>query len=267
MQRIRLDIEYDGTNYCGWQRQEEVITIQQVIEDAIDEIQGGKCVVEGSGRTDAGVHALNQVAHFDSVSTIPPHKWRIVINNLLPPDVRIRESSLVKNDWHARYLTRDKTYKYVIYNNRVDSPIRRNYSFFVPYKLDEELMKSALEDLIGEHDFNGFMSRKSDKKNTVRTIYEARLERIGDELHLYIKGNGFLHNMVRTIAGTLVDIGRGQLKGDAFARAIQQKDRVVLGITADAGGLFLCEVNYYNSMEEKNKLREVPFQEISLDKL
>lgn len=248
-----MDIEYDGTNYCGWQRQKEDITIQQVIEEAIDKIQGGTCTLEGSGRTDAGVHAINQVAHFDSICTIPPDSWRFVLNNILPPDIRIVKSTAVQNDWHARFWAKDKTYKYVFYNSRVNTAIKRNYSFFVPYRLDEDRMKRALNDLIGEHDFNAFMSRKSDKENTVRTIYETRLERHGDEFHLYIKGNGFLHNMVRTIAGTLVDIGRGQLGIDTFKRAIETKDRVILGITADAGGLFLWEVNYYDTLEEKIK--------------
>lgn len=253
MERIRLDIEYDGTNYCGWQRQKKDIAIQQVIEEAINKIQGGVCTVEGSGRTDAGVHALNQVAHFDSTCTIPADSWRFVLNNILPPDIRIVKSTAVQKDWHARFWAKDKTYKYVFHNSRVNTAIKRNYSFFVPYRLDEEKMKRALNDLLGEHDFNAFMSRKSDKENTVRTIYSVSLERHGDELHLYIKGNGFLHNMVRTIAGTLIDIGRGQLGEDTFKRAIETKDRVILGITADAGGLFLCEVNYFDSLGEKIK--------------
>ncbi|MBQ5849508.1 MAG: tRNA pseudouridine(38-40) synthase TruA [Lachnospiraceae bacterium] len=257
MERIRLDIEYDGTAYCGWQRQKDNVTIQQVIEEAIDKVQGGACVVEGSGRTDAGVHALNQVAHFDSVCTIPQESWKFVLNNILPSDVRIKQSTGVQDNWHARFWAKDKTYKYVFYNNRVNTAIKRNYSFFVPYRLDEEKMKFALLDLIGEHDFNAFMSRKSDKENTVRTVYSAYLKREGDELHLYIKGNGFLHNMVRTIAGTLVDIGRGQLPEDTFKRAIETGDRVILGITADAGGLFLCSVSYFDTLEEK--IRAVGF--------
>lgn len=251
MERIRLDIEYDGSNYCGWQRQKEELAIQQVIEEAIDGIQGGNCTVEGSGRTDAGVHALNQVAHFDSTCTIPAGSWRFVLNNILPPDIRIVGSSAVQKEWHARFWAKDKTYKYVFYNSRVNTAIKRNYSFFVPYRLDENRMKRALKDLVGEHDFDAFMSRKTTKENTVRTIYSAKLERSGNELYLYIKGNGFLHNMVRTIAGTLVDIGRGHLPEDTFKRAIDTRDRIILGITADAGGLFLCEVNYYGSLEEK----------------
>ena len=255
MERIRLDIEYDGTNYCGWQRQKEELAIQQVIEEAIDKTQGGNCTVEGSGRTDAGVHALNQVAHFDSTCTIPPESWRFVLNNILPPDVRILKSAKVQNDWHARFWVKDKTYKYVFHNSRVNTAIKRNYSFFVPYRLDEDKMKRALEYLIGEHDFDAFMSRKSQKENTVRTIYSARLERNGDELYLYITGSGFLHNMVRTIAGTLVDIGRGQLSEDTFKKAIETRDRIILGITADAGGLFLANVSYFNSLEEKQRAR------------
>lgn len=256
MERIRLDIEYDGTNYCGWQRQNDELAIQQVIEDAIHGIQGGKCTVEGSGRTDAGVHAINQVAHFDSICTIPADKWKFVLNNVLPDDVRIIDSTRVTDDWHARFWVCDKTYKYVFYNSRVNTAIKRNYSFFVPYRLNEAVMNEALKDLIGTHDFDAFMSRKTQKENTVRTIYEAYLQRQGNELHLYVKGSGFLHNMVRTIAGTLVDIGRGHLPKDIFKRAIEEKDRVILGITADAGGLFLYNVNYFASFEEKVKARQ-----------
>lgn len=251
MGRIRLDIEYDGTAYCGWQRQKEELGIQQVIEEAIDSIQGGSCTVEGSGRTDAGVHAINQVAHFDSTCTVPADSWKFVLNNILPPDIRILRSSSVSDEWHARYWAKNKTYKYVFYNSRVNTALKRNFSFFVPYRLDEEKMKRALMDLIGEHDFDPFMSRKSQKENTVRTIYFANLERHGDELHLYINGSGFLHNMVRTIAGTLVDIGRGHLSEDTFKKSIETGNRIMLGITASAGGLFLYEVNYYETLEEK----------------
>ena len=255
-QRIRLDIEYDGTNYCGWQRQDEELSIQQEIEEAIERTQGKFAVVEGSGRTDAGVHALNQVAHFDTASTIPPEKWRFVLNDVLPPDIRILKSSLANKDWHARFLVKEKTYKYVFYNSRVNTAIKRNYSFFVPYLLDDDKMITALKDLIGKHDFKAFMSAKSQKENTVRVIYKTELKRNGDELHLFVTGSGFLHNMVRTIAGTLIDIGRGQLPVNAYKTAIETKDRNALGITADAGGLFLYGVTYFDTKEEKDEFRK-----------
>lgn len=251
MERIALKVEYDGTNYCGWQRQPKDITVQEVIEDAISKIQKQETIIYGSGRTDAGVHAYGQVAHFDSVVSIPADRWKMVLNDNLPEDIRIVSSVKVDDEFHARYLAKDKTYKYVIYNSRVNTAINRNYSWFVPYKLDIDKMKHALTYLIGEHDFFAFMSTKSSIENTVREIYEARLVKENQYFTLYIRGNGFLHNMVRIIAGTLVDIGRGKLPVDAFKTAIESRNRDDLGDTAKAQGLFLMEVTYFENLEEK----------------
>lgn len=249
--RILLTIEYDGTAYAGWQRQENALSIQQVLEEAVSRIQGANTVLYASGRTDAGVHALCQCAHFDCICTIPPDKWRVVLNNLLPDDIRIRESRKVAPDFHARYWVRDKTYQYIIYNHRVASAIKRHHTGFVPYILDQSAMERAVSVLVGTHDFAAFMATHGGQEDTVRTVYAAGLEKRGDELFFFIRGNGFLRNMVRIIVGTLIDIGRGRLQPDVFAQAYEKKDRRLLGDTAPASGLYLQQVRYYSCREEK----------------
>ncbi len=251
MERILLNIEYDGTAYSGWQRQNNALSIQEVIEDVITKVQGEKTVIEASGRTDAGVHAINQCAHFDSLITIKPEKWKEVINNFLPRDIRIMSSKKVVDDFHARYWVKDKTYKYVIYNSRSEKAIGRNYHSIVTYTLDKGKMERALKTIEGTHDFYAYKSAKSEVDSTVRTVFSATMECEGDFIYIFVKGSGFLHNMVRNIAGTLIDIGRGRLNEDAFVKAIETKDRNCLGDTAKPQGLFLLKVNYFNSFQEK----------------
>ena len=242
--RIKLTIEYDGTAYAGWQRQENALAVQQVIEEALTKLTRARVVIAGASRTDAGVHALGQTAHFDTESRIPPDKYAFALNTMLPADIRIRKSEAVSEDFHARFSNKGKRYRYLIYQSPHAGALNRNTHAHVIYPLDDEKMRRELTALIGTHDFAAFAASGSVVKDTVRTIYSASLARRGDELELLVEGSGFLYNMVRIIAGTLIGVGSGKLEPGAFRRAIASGDRLDLGITAPAHGLTLMEVFY-----------------------
>ena len=246
--RIKLTIEYDGTAYAGWQRQENALAVQQVIEEALTKPTRARVVTAGASRTDAGVHALGQTAHFDTESRIPPDKYAFALNTMLPADIRIRKSEAVSEDFHARFSNKGKRYRYLIYQSPHAGALNRNTHAHVIYPLDDEKMRRELTALIGTHDFAAFAASGSVVKDTVRTIYSASLARRGDELELLVEGSGFLYNMVRIIAGTLISVGAGRLEEGAFARAIQSGNRLDLGVTAPAHGLTLMEV-YYKERE------------------
>ena len=246
--RIKLTIEYDGTAYAGWQRQENALAVQQVIEEALTKLTRARVVIAGASRTDAGVHALGQTAHFDTESRIPPDKYAFALDTMLPADIRIRKSEAVSEDFHARFSNKGKRYRYLIYQSPHAGALNRNTHAHVIYPLDDEKMRRELTALIGTHDFAAFAASGSVVKDTVRTIYSASLARRGDELELLVEGSGFLYNMVRIIAGTLISVGAGRLEEGAFARAIQSGNRLDLGVTAPAHGLTLMEV-YYRERE------------------
>ena len=246
--RIKLTLEYDGTAYAGWQRQENALAVQQVIEEALTKLTRARVVIAGASRTDAGVHALGQTAHFDTESRIPPDKYAFALNTMLPADIRIRKSEAVSEDFHARFSNKGKRYRYLIYQSPHAGALNRNTHAHVIYPLDDEKMRRELTALIGTHDFAAFAASGSVVKDTVRTIYSASLARRGDELELLVEGSGFLYNMVRIIAGTLISVGAGRLEEGAFARAIQSGNRLDLGVTAPAHGLTLMEV-YYKERE------------------
>ena len=246
--RIKLTIEYDGTAYAGWQRQENALAVQQVIEEALTKLTRARVVIAGASRTDAGVHALGQTPHFDTESRIPPDKYAFALNTMLPADIRIRKSEAVSEDFHARFSNKGKRYRYLIYQSPHAGALNRNTHAHVIYPLDDEKMRRELTALIGTHDFAAFAASGSVVKDTVRTIYSASLTRRGDELELLVEGSGFLYNMVRIIAGTLISVGAGRLEEGAFARAIQSGNRLDLGVTAPAHGLTLMEV-YYRERE------------------
>ena len=242
--RIRMIVEYDGTNYAGWQRQANALAVQQVVEEALTKLTQTPVTITGASRTDAGVHALGQTVHFDTESRIPAEKFAYALNTMLPADVRIRRSEDIDDDFHARFSTRGKRYRYLIYQNAHAGALNRNTHAHVIYPLNDDLMRREAQALVGTHDFAAFAASGSVVKDTVRTIYSVRLERRGDELELTVEGNGFLYNMVRIIAGTLISIGTGKLEPGAFARAIETGDRLALGVTAPAHGLTLMEVFY-----------------------
>lgn len=244
MERILLTVSYDGTAYCGWQYQENGISIQQEIEEALEKALGVFTRVTGASRTDAGVHALGQRAHFDTDSTIPPEKFPFVLNRYLPPDIRVTESRRVPADFHARFDAVGKWYTYRIHNAPHPSALYRNLTAHVPVPLDVQAMELCARQLLGTHDFAAFAAAGGQAKTTVRTIDRVSVAREDTEITLKVHGNGFLYNMVRIIAGTLIYVGQGKLDGHCISRAIESGDRLDLGLTAPACGLELTRVEY-----------------------
>ena len=243
MRNLKLTIQYDGTKYCGWQKQPNSSGIQGTIEYAIYEITKEKVNIIGSGRTDAGVHALGQVANFKTNSSIPAARIPNALNAKLPKDISIIDCQEVSDDFHSRYSATGKIYRYLIYNKPYRSPLYKDTSYHIRYELDIEKMRSEARSLLGTHDFKGFMSSGSSVKDTVRTIHDISIENSGDLIVLEVEGNGFLYNMVRIIVGTLVDIGRGRID-KSMEEIIASQDRGEAGHTAPAHGLFLKKVHY-----------------------
>lgn len=244
MRRIHLTVEYDGTNYAGWQRQSNALAVQQVIEEALARLTGERVVLHGASRTDAGVHALGQCAHFDTDSRIPGEKFSYAVNTMLPPDIRIRHSQEVPESFHARFSARGKRYRYLFYDAPHAGALNRLTHAHSIYPLDDGRMRREALALLGTHDFAAFAASGSVVRDTVRTLWRADVTRNGNDVMLIVEGNGFLYNMVRIIAGTLRDIGSGKLESGALARAIDTGNRLDLGVTAPAHGLTLMEVFY-----------------------
>ena len=243
MRNIKITIQYNGKNYCGWQKQNNSPGIQGTIEKAIFDITREEVKITGSGRTDAGVHALGQVANFKINSQIPVDRIPNALNAKLPKDISIVKAEEVDEDFHSRYSAKKKTYRYQIYNSQYRSPIYADISYPVKYDLDIDKMKKEAKSLIGTYDFKGFMSSGSSVIDTVRTIYNIEVSKSEDLIIIEIEGNGFLYNMVRIIAGTLVDIGRGRIT-EKMSTIIESKSRSMAGHTAPAHGLFLKKVDY-----------------------
>ena len=244
MSRYLLTVSYDGTAYCGWQRQDNGNTVQEELERALEKALGIPTPVTGASRTDAGVHALGQRAHFDAQTTIPADKFPFVLNRFLPPDIRVTEGMQVADDFHARFCTKNKTYTYRIHNARHPSALYRNLTAHVPVPLDEKAMHEAAQTLVGTHDFAAFAAAGGSAKTTIRTIEAISVTRNLDEITLVVRGNAFLYNMVRIIAGTLIYIGQGKLDAGCFERALSTGNRLELGITAPPQGLELTRVCY-----------------------
>ena len=244
LRRYKLIVEYDGTDYCGWQRQINGPSVQQTLEETLSRLTGETIAVTGSSRTDAGVHAMGLCAHFDSATRIPAEKIAFALNTMLPPDIRVRESGAAPEGFHARYSACGKVYRYRFFNSRHDCAIGRQYAAHVPLRLDVERMNEEAQALCGTHDFEAFAASGSVVKSTVRTIYRVQVKRLGDEVELLVLGDGFLYNMVRIIAGTLMEVGTGKREPGAIAKAIETRDRLALGQTAPAKGLTLMRVLY-----------------------
>ena len=242
--RILLTISYDGTAYCGWQFQENGPSIQDEVEKALEKALGKFTRITGASRTDSGVHALGQRAHFDTDSNIPADKYPFVLNRYLPTDIRVLEGKVVPSDFHARFQAAGKLYTYRIHNSRQPSAIYRNLTAHVPYPLDEKKMHDAGQAIIGTHDFAAFAAAGGQAKTTVRTMHYLNVTRQGEEIVIQVHGNGFLYNMVRIIAGALIGVGQGKLPMECLERALESKDRLDLGITAPASGLELTRVEY-----------------------
>lgn len=244
MKRIKLTIAYDGTNYCGWQVQPNGITVEEVLNKALHKLTGENIQVIGASRTDSGVHALGNVAVFDSETTIPPERIAMALNQRLPEDIVIVKSEEVPLDFHPRYCECSKTYEYHIINTRIPIPTKRLTNYFVSYQLDFDKMRQAASYLVGEHDFVSFCNVRTDVENTVRTIHALDIIQNGEEITIRITGNGFLYNMVRIIVGTLIRVGRGFYEPEKVKEILEAKDRKAAGVTAPAHGLMLVEIEY-----------------------
>ena len=244
MRRIKLIVAYDGTEYSGWQIQPEAPTIEMYLDKAIRELTGENVHVTGASRTDAGVHAYGNVAVFDTESTIPGDRFTFALNRFLPDSIVIQDSWEVSSDFHPRHCNTRKTYEYRILNTAVPLPQKRNFTWHVAGSIDIEKMKEAAAYIVGEHDFKSFCCVRTQAESTVRTIYSLEVLQEGSEIIIRIKGNGFLYNMVRIIAGTLVEVGLGKIKPEEITGIIESKDRQKAGKTLPPYGLYLVEVNY-----------------------
>ena len=244
MRNIKLTIEYDGKEYHGWQKQPGKLNIQGEIERAIKNVTGEEVELIASGRTDAGVHALGQVANFKTNSNIELEKIPIAINSQVKKSIRIQNAEEVDQNFHSRFNCKRKTYRYVIDNSKYGSAIYRNISYHLPVALNVEDMKKAIKYFEGEHDFKAFKSSGTSSKSSVRTIYKADVITEGTSIAIDLTGNGFLYNMVRIIAGTLVDVGMRKIKPDEIPDIIESKDRNRAGKTLPPHGLMLLHVEY-----------------------
>lgn len=244
MKRMLLTISYDGTAYHGWQVQNNAITVQSVMCDALEQILKRKVALTGTSRTDAGVHAKEFTCHFDCEDTIPEAAFLRGLNGLLPPDIAVTDCKQVESDFHARYNARGKTYCYHIYNSNKKDAFKSRYSWTVERKLDIEKMNEFAKAIIGTHDFYAFSSSGRSVENTVRTISECRVEKQGDDVILTVTADGFLYNMVRIIVGTAVAVSDGRISVSEIPFILESKQREKAGVTAPAQGLFLEKVHY-----------------------
>ena len=244
MRNIKLTIEYDGKDFNGWQKQPNKLNIQGEIERVIENITGEKVELIASGRTDAGVHAMGQVANFKTHSNIAIDKFPIAINSQVKNSIRIQNAEEVDEKFHSRYNCKRKTYRYVIDNSKYGSAIYRNISYHMSIPLNIEEMKKAIKYFEGEHDFKAFKSSGTSSKSSIRTIYKANIITEGPNIAVDLTGNGFLYNMVRIIVGTLVDVGLGKINAEDIPNIIESKDRTKAGKTLPPQGLMLLRVEY-----------------------
>jgi len=249
MKRVMLVVAYDGTNYCGWQFQKNGQTIESKLMDALYDLTGEQIHVYGASRTDAGVHAMGNVAVFDTNMRMPGDKFVYALNQRLPEDIKIQHSCEVSMDFHPRFQKSVKTYEYRILNREFPLPAYRLNTFFTYHSLDEERMQKAANYLVGEHDFQSFCAAGAQVKTTVRTIYELKVRREGELLTIHATGNGFLYNMVRIIVGTLLKVGCKEWPPEIILEILAAKDRKMAGPTAPAKGLTLLKV-YYPDLEK-----------------
>lgn len=244
MKRVRLTVAYDGTNYHGWQIQNNGITIESELNRCLKDLLGEEIQVIGASRTDSGVHALGNIAVFDTENRMPAEKISYALNQRLPEDIRIQKSEEVAADWHPRHCDSRKTYEYRIYRGEFPMPVKRLYSHFTYRPLDVEKMCEAAENLVGEHDFKSFCQTGAQVESTVRTIYTLEVEEQGADLVIRVCGNGFLYNMVRIIAGTLMEVGQGKKSPESMKTILAAKERGAAGPTAPACGLMLMKYEY-----------------------
>jgi tRNA pseudouridine38-40 synthase len=243
-QNIRLTISFDGTAYHGWQAQHNAATVQGLLSEAIARITGTRVTVTGSGRTDAGTHARGLVANFFTALRLPPARWVRALNGILPRDIRVLSARRMSCGFHARRDAISKVYRYQIYLGPVLPPHLRREYFHFPYPVDVRKMEAAARLFVGEHDFTSFAKTNADRSNAVRRIFRCGLKKRGHRLFLTVEGNGFLHHMVRNMAGTLLEVGKGSIGLHDFRKLFAGRDRELAGFTAPANGLVLLKVRY-----------------------
>ncbi len=244
MRNIKLTLEYDGSKYCGWQRQINGVSIEETLENAVRKLFKEDIKIMGASRTDSGVHAKGQVASFKTKSKIPVFKIPGAINARLPHDIVVVKAEEVGMEFHPIYSAKKKRYSYKIFNRSIEPALMRNYYWHVGYNLDIENMKKACSYFIGEHDFSAFKSQGGSTTDSIREIYSLDITNDKEYITITVEGNGFLYNMVRIIVGTLVDVGRGRIAFDSIEDIIKSKDRQRAGITAKSYGLYLEKVYY-----------------------
>jgi len=257
---LKLTVAYDGTDFAGWQVQPQAATIQGTLASVIGRLTGENVLPQGSGRTDAGVHALAQVASFSTMSPIPTENFLKALNDILPASVRVLDVTEAPAEFHARHSARAKMYRYRIFREPVCSPFLARYVWHFPYPLDEQAMGLAAQAVVGQHDFSSFAAADPERDarlgqeetrgdhqtafSNVRTIFCSAWERQGDEFVYTVRGNGFLHHMVRNLVGTLILVGKGTLKPEDMGMILEARNRAAAGATAPASGLFLVGVEY-----------------------
>lgn len=244
MRNLRFTLAYDGTNYSGWQRQANAVTVQEIVEKVLTDICKEKITVTGSGRTDAGVHALGQVVSFRTSCRIPAQRLAYALNSLLPADIVARDGQETAADFHARYSAKEKSYRYLIYNQCVPSPFCRYYAWHMAAPLDFAAMQQAAEYFTGSHDFSAFCAAGGASVNPVRLIHESYWRTKEDMWEYQVTGTGFLYHMVRNMVGTMLDIGKKKYPPDVIPQIIASKQRRLAGVTAPPQGLYLVRVMY-----------------------
>jgi tRNA pseudouridine38-40 synthase len=265
VRNLRLTLSYDGADLAGWQVQPARTTVQGALASAIGRLTGENVLPQGSGRTDAGVHALAQVASFATASTIPVENWMKALNDILPPSIRVLEVTEAAPEFHARKSARAKTYRYRIYRGAICPPFLARYVWHYPYPLEESAMVAAARVVVGEHDFTSFAAVDAERVErmaagenvqtttdrtsnvsltNVRTIFASSWTREGEELIYTVRGSGFLHHMVRNLVGTFLLVGKGTVRLEDLRRILEARERTAAGATAPASGLYLVEVEY-----------------------
>ena len=243
--RVKLVVAYDGTDYCGWQVQPNGITVEEVLNRELSRLLKEEITVTGASRTDSGVHSLGNVAVFDTDTRMPAEKISYAINQRLPEDIVVQDSCEVPENFHPRFAASQKTYEYKILNRKFPMPTLRRDTLFYCHPLDEGRMRQGAQFLVGTHDFTSFSSVKAQTNTFVRTVYALTVGRTADDIiHIRITGNGFLYNMVRIIAGTLLLVGAGKLEPEDVGRILAAKDRGAAGPTAPAHGLTMIGITY-----------------------
>lgn len=244
MKKVKLVVAYDGTNYCGWQIQPNGVTIEQKLNEALTQLLGEDIKVTGASRTDAGVHSLGNVCVFETSSRMPAEKISFALNQRLPEDIVVQSSCEVDESFHPRFSKSKKTYEYRILNRKMRMPTRRLDTYFFHYELDVAAMQKAAGYLVGEHDFKSFCAANAQSETTIRTIYSCEVSKKEDIITIRVTGNGFLYNMVRIIAGTLIKVGNGDYKPEDMEEILDACDRSKAGPTAPAHGLTMIGLEY-----------------------